>query len=332
MPKHLTRFADYALGAEPDPATLPVGYPILIDGVLHEVNAAQTGYDPVIIDTAPHFTLAGGVAAGLNALAFGAGATAPGPDAIAIGSGATATGEDSVVIGLDAVSADYESVAIGRLATADQEDAVVIGYSAHSADYESVAIGPYAEALNSDAIAIGYEAEATDGYAVAIGYYAIADYDSVAIGESAEATGDAAVALGYGSDAAFNGSVALGEGVSTDYADQVKLGDALKYVESPGAMVWNLESFATSGTQSVDFTGLNLVMACDATAGNQDLSLPSGSPAGRVVVVKKADGGANTVTINTAGAETIDGAASLVLSAAWEKVMLIFNGTNWLTI
>jgi len=50
---------------------------------------------------------------------------------------------------------------------------------------------------------------------------------------------------------------------------------------------------------------------------------------GRQLVVKGV--GATTVTINTAGAETIDGAATAFLPA-WGSTTIVSDGANWITI
>lgn len=74
------------------------------------------------------------------------------------------------------------------------------------------------------------------------------------------------------------------------------------------------------------------IIAADPTAASQTITLPAAPDAGHRVTVKKADAGANTVTVETPGSETIDGAANLVLSAAWAKAVLVFDGTDWLTL
>lgn len=73
------------------------------------------------------------------------------------------------------------------------------------------------------------------------------------------------------------------------------------------------------------------LVRCDATAGALTVSLTSAATlgAGFEVSVKKVDSSKNVVTIDPAGAETIDGAATFVLDEAYEEVVLVSNGTNW---
>jgi hypothetical protein len=62
--------------------------------------------------------------------------------------------------------------------------------------------------------------------------------------------------------------------------------------------------------------------ACDASGGNIVLNLPASTNAGRVLFFYKFDSSANTVTINRNGANTIEGAASVVLATQWDSLEL----------
>lgn len=53
---------------------------------------------------------------------------------------------------------------------------------------------------------------------------------------------------------------------------------------------------------------------------------------GLVYVVKKVDSSGNTVTIDGNGSETIDGATTKVLSAQYDTVSIVCDGSNWLVI
>jgi hypothetical protein len=72
-----------------------------------------------------------------------------------------------------------------------------------------------------------------------------------------------------------------------------------------------------------------LILA-NATAGNITLNLPAvAGNLGALVVVKKTDASVNTVTIDPNAAETIDGTATKVLSAQYEKITIACDGTTW---
>ncbi len=79
-----------------------------------------------------------------------------------------------------------------------------------------------------------------------------------------------------------------------------------------------------------------MVLATDdyvlATGTAQVITLLAGADHNTGVLTIKDKAGsafASNITINTDGAETIDGAASLVLDADYASVMLAFSGTEW---
>ena len=95
---------------------------------------------------------------------------------------------------------------------------------------------------------------------------------------------------------------------------------------------------ATRGAyRSVTATG-NVVsgdylLVCDATAGSITMALPSAALVpGRIYVFKRINSGANAVVVDPSGAETIDGAATHTLSAQWNSVTIMSDGTSWFII
>jgi len=76
-------------------------------------------------------------------------------------------------------------------------------------------------------------------------------------------------------------------------------------------------------------------VAYTTTAAVTSFTLPTAQVvAGRMIVIKDADGnaGTNNITIDTEGSETIDGAATLVMSTNSQAVRLYCDGTNWFTM
>jgi hypothetical protein len=68
----------------------------------------------------------------------------------------------------------------------------------------------------------------------------------------------------------------------------------------------------------------------DATAGAVVLTLPTAlSSKWRVYTIKKIDASVNTVTVDAAGAETIDGALTVVMTLQWERITIQSDGTAW---
>lgn len=81
---------------------------------------------------------------------------------------------------------------------------------------------------------------------------------------------------------------------------------------------------------SINTGSSKLLYLCNATSGAIVPSLPAASTAnGMTVAFKKTDASANTVTISGHSAETIDGSNTLVLSARYDWVILVCDGTGW---
>ncbi len=97
----------------------------------------------------------------------------------------------------------------------------------------------------------------------------------------------------------------------------------------PGAVGFALRSITSARTlDATDYTILG-----DATGAAFTVTLPAvASNAGRVYIVKKIDASANSLTIDGNASETIDGAATLDLTAQWAHVMIQSSGTAWSVI
>lgn len=92
-----------------------------------------------------------------------------------------------------------------------------------------------------------------------------------------------------------------------------------------GGLNLNIRTVTGSITAAEDFTIL-----CDATSGGITINLPAASTVtGRIYNVKKIDNSVNTVTIDPDSTETIDGAATNVISTQWTNIQFQSNGTNW---
>ena len=89
---------------------------------------------------------------------------------------------------------------------------------------------------------------------------------------------------------------------------------------------------AASYTVTIDDS--TKVLAFDATSGNLTATLLAAATAGDgfEVTIKKSDSGANTVTVDGNGAETIDLAATFVLSLQNQSVTVRSDGANWLVV
>ena len=95
----------------------------------------------------------------------------------------------------------------------------------------------------------------------------------------------------------------------------------------------SIASYATNATLSVNEAGLVNV---DASGGARVITLPAVNALGGRPIrfqIVKADGSANTVTVQAAGGDVIIGAASFVLSAFGDSVTLVSDGgITWVPV
>jgi microcystin-dependent protein len=132
----------------------------------------------------------------------------------------------------------------------------------------------------------------------------------------------------------FNGvqeeliSLILRGGITASNADLAQVRKSLDRLFGGG-----LGSFSANTTLSVDDAGLVLV---NASGGARTITLPAANALGGRPIryqIEKTDSTANTVTVQRAGADTIEGATSVVLSAQWGSLTLISDGVNaWITL
>jgi len=98
------------------------------------------------------------------------------------------------------------------------------------------------------------------------------------------------------------------------------------YLQGGGATRGAYRSVTTSG----NVVSGDYMIICDATAGAITMTLPPAALVpGRIYVFKRINSGANTVTVDAYGSETIDGALTHVLSPQWNAITIISNGTAW---
>ncbi len=129
-------------------------------------------------------------------------------------------------------------------------------------------------------------------------------------------------------NAAIDAQVSTGIGDSIVYADSVLsgAGDIYIYNDNPVNQIIQKSSTYT-------ITATDSIISADATSSPFTITLPSAvNNTGRTYVVKRVNAGGNDVTLSAAAAETIDGAASAMLTAQWQTVKVISDGSNWLTV
>lgn len=160
---------------------------------------------------------------------------------------------------------------------------------------------------------------------------------NVAFGEDAlhdNATGTYNTAVGYqsfDSGIAYTNSTALGYKAQITADNTIQLGNtSITDVKTSGTITANGYTTAYS-TKSSAYT---LTASDDivAVTGNTTISLPTAvGITGRKYTIKNMDA-ALTVTISPNGIETIDGAATKLLTLQYQHITVVSDGANWLIV
>jgi hypothetical protein len=118
-----------------------------------------------------------------------------------------------------------------------------------------------------------------------------------------------------------------------------------RYTFSPAPHTYNREYFATEFARiqrafpptmvrtvraATTASESDWLILADATGGAFSVTLPVAARApGMVVSIKRTNGAANAVTIARTASDTIDGAASISLSAQYASRTLVSDGESW---
>lgn len=128
-------------------------------------------------------------------------------------------------------------------------------------------------------------------------------------------------------------------GISTASVERIRIDSSGRIgigTTSPNSILHVAGPIATAiATKTAAYTigaGDSVILG-NATAGAFTVTLPTAvGIAGRQYIIKKIDSSANAVTLDGAGSETIDGAATVALSAQWARSTVVSDGANWLLI
>jgi len=131
----------------------------------------------------------------------------------------------------------------------------------------------------------------------------------------------------------MSGNLAMGGFKVTGLASGTVTGDALHF----GQISTDVAPWLTSVVTKVFVDSpypvaiTNEIVLADAVGGPMTVNLPTPT-SGRRVIVKKIDASANVVTVDTPGAETIDGAGTFPLSTQYDSVTVVADGANWFVV
>lgn len=135
-------------------------------------------------------------------------------------------------------------------------------------------------------------------------------------------------------------SVGLIRYFNTDNLPYVKTntGDKSIILNGNNASVVNLSSTGSFSLGQVTVTGTTTLTDAQTTVWVNNsalttINLPTAvGRAGRVFIIKKTSAAAFAVTIDPAGAETIDGGSTIALSTQYAFIVIQTDGANWFQI
>ena len=179
----------------------------------------------------------------------------------------------------------------------------------------------------SDNTALGYHTlmgNVAGDKNTAIGYKA-----DVASGSLTNATAIGALARADRSNSLILGSINGINGATANTNVGIGTGSPKSRLEVNGSFATN----TTVTSANITLTDLHASVFCNAAISSITVTLPSASGIdGRIYTIKKVDKSAHTVTIDAAGAETIDGNNNLIFSAGYKYVVIQSDGSNWMVI
>lgn len=137
----------------------------------------------------------------------------------------------------------------------------------------------------------------------------------------------------YGMTGGYNSAGSCDVGLQRSASGVAMIGTGFEGGALRKLMVGGFANAFVSKTAAYTATNYDGLIACDATSGAITITLPTavGIP-GHEYVVKKIDSGGNAITIATTSSQTIDGVTTKSLAAQWDKIKVVSNGANWLTV
>ena len=123
------------------------------------------------------------------------------------------------------------------------------------------------------------------------------------------------------------GAVELFNGMSAIYEDSIT--DVRAFAPDMGRPPLNI----VAKTANYTATAVDEIINCDASGGSFTITLPTSvGISGKRYDVRKSDSSGNTVTIDADGSETINDAATQIITAQYVNVTVVSDGANWIII
>lgn len=136
-----------------------------------------------------------------------------------------------------------------------------------------------------------------------------------------------------------DGQVVIGSSVGAPAAATISAGSGISVSNSNNSITISATGTTTFNVTSVThlaspYTVLTTddYLACQTSGGTITIELPNSPATGRAWIIKDSNGAAATsnITVTTVGGTvTIDGSTSQILSANYQSINVIFDGTNY---
>lgn len=240
-------------------------------------------------------------------------------------------GANSEKFGASAATAGGRCVAVGYQASANAADGTAIGYQAIASGFAGITVvGASASANTADSTAIGQQATVqSPGTGTAIGRGAfITGTECVVVGRAADSTNNSCIVLGAAATSTAANQFVVGSSTApVNEAVIVDSGSGTRIAPTNGLAI---KVRVVTKTANYTATTADHVIRVDATSGSVTITLPAASNAGALLRIKRIDGSANTVTVQRAGSDTIDGATSFTLTQYQSRDLVAPNtGADW---
>ena len=170
----------------------------------------------------------------------------------------------------------------------------------------------------------------TTGNTIAYGFGGTIQQSSTA-GNRAFVIGPRLFTLGSGTNSIFEvGTNTAGDLTGTQTNAFVVMADRTSYFLNTLTTAGNIYAFGAK-TSNYTLAATDQVIKADATGGAFNVTLPTAvGRNGQIYTIIKTDNSAFDVTVNTTASQTINGATTYPLSAQYQALNVVSDGSNWI--
>lgn len=107
--------------------------------------------------------------------------------------------------------------------------------------------------------------------------------------------------------------------------------DGTEFSSTQAASIDDKVEFSITASSGTFTPAINGTAFINTSGGAATVNLPASFNSGEYVILKDISGNAltNNITVQTPGAELIDGAATFVIDSNYGSAIIVSDGTNW---